>query len=98
MMRECPLRATGSMTRPTGSVVALSSSGVQLIGRGRGARGAANSGRIWDHTYALADLQTLEVFPNVDTGTTFIFLHKVYALIDPYPILSYATPWIVKKK
>ena len=91
------------MVRPAGSTVASSSSvpslgrGVQPIGRGRGARGAASSSGTQNRIYAIADRQNSEASPDVVTGILSIFSHNVYALIDLGSTLSYVTPLIAEK-
>ena len=93
----------GGIARPAGSAVASSSSvpslgrGVQSIGCGRGARGAASTSGVQNRTYALVDRHNSEASPDVVTGTLSIFSYNVYALIDPGSTLSYVTLLIAAK-
>ena len=103
MMSEYPQKGIEGMTKPTGSAISSSSSvpysgrGVQPMGRGRGAKGAASSSGVQNHTYALANRQNSEASPDVVTGTLSIFSYDVYALVDPGSTLSYVTPLVAEK-
>ena len=71
--------------------------GAQPMGCVRGDRGATSSSGAQNRTYALADLQNLEAFPEVVMGTLSIFSFDLYALINLGPTLSYATPLVAGK-